>query len=153
MDCECVQSGLPFTLTTNFDAAGLGNVPAQVAGNRPNLLCDPNQNAPHTLQQWFNTSCVQANPASAATVVSNTPGNAARGVINGPPTQRVDFLIFKNFHFGEGSKVLQLRAEFFNLFNITNFRGVQGSTTASNFGQVISVRDPRTIQLGAKLHF
>ena len=27
-----IQSGLPFTLTTNFDAAGLGNVPSQVAG-------------------------------------------------------------------------------------------------------------------------
>ena len=36
-----LQSGLGFTPTTNFDAAGLGNVPALVAGNRPNVLCDP----------------------------------------------------------------------------------------------------------------
>src|SRR5205823_9267465 len=44
-----LQSGLPFTATTSsFDAAGLGNNPALIAGNRPSLLCDPNANAPHT---------------------------------------------------------------------------------------------------------
>ena len=149
-----LQTGLPFTLTTNFDAAGLGNIPALVAGNRPNLLCDPNANAPHTLQQWFNTACVQANPPSASTVVANVVGNAPRGAINGPPTKRVDFSLFKNIRFGsEGDKRLQLRGEFFNIFNHTNFRGVQGSTTAATYGQIISVRDPRTIQLGAKFIF
>jgi hypothetical protein len=148
-----IQSGLPFTLTTNFDAAGLGNVSALVAGNRPNLLCDPNLHAPHTLQQWFDTSCVQANPPSAITAVANVVGNSARGVINGPPTQRIDFSIFKNFRFGDGDTRLQMRAEFFNIFNHTNFRGVQGSTTASTFGQVIVVRDSRTIQFGTKLLF
>ncbi len=148
-----IQTGLPFTLTTNFDAAGLGNVPALVAGNRPNLLCDPNQNAPQTQQQYFNTSCVQANPASAATIVANVPGNAARGVLNGPPTERVDFSLFKSFRFGEGDTRLQLRAEFFNVLNHTNFRTIQTSTTAGTFGQVIAVRDPRTIQIGAKLMF
>jgi hypothetical protein len=148
-----IQSGLPFTLTTNFDAAGLGNVPALVAGNRPNLLCDPNQNAPQTQQQYFNTSCVQPNPASAATVVANVVGNAARGGLNGPPTQRVDFSLFKTFRFGEGETRLQLRAAFFNVFNHTNFRTIQPATTSGTFGQVIAVRDPRMIQIGAKLSF
>ncbi len=149
-----LQTGLPFTLTTNFDAAGLGNIPALVAGNRPNLLCDPNTNAPHTLQQWFNTACVQTNPPSASTVVANVVGNAPRGAILGPSTKRVDFSLFKNFNFGrEGAMKLQLRGEFFNVFNHTNFRGVQGSTTSATYGQIISVRDPRTIQLGAKFIF
>jgi hypothetical protein len=148
-----IQSGLPFTLTTNFDAAGLGNVPAIVAGNRPNLLCDPNQNAPQTAQQYFVTSCVQANPASAATVVANVVGNAARGVLNGPPTQRFDFSLFKTFRFGEGETRLQVRAAFFNVFNHTDFRTIQPATTSGTFGQVIAVRDPRTIQIGAKLFF
>ena len=148
-----IQSGLPFTLTTNFDAAGLGNVPALVAGNRPNLLCDPNENAPHTFQQYFNTSCVQANPTSAAAAIANVVGNSARGVLNGPPTRRVDFSLFKTFRFGEGQTRLQMRAELFNVFNHTNFRTIQASTTAGTFGQVIAVRDPRTIQVGAKLLF
>ena len=148
-----IQSGLPFTLTTNFDAAGLGNVTALVAGNRPNLLCNPNENAPRTLQQYFNTSCVQANPAGTATVVANVVGNAARGTLNGPPTQRVDFSLFKNFPLGKKEARLQIRAEFFNLFNHTNFRTIQASTTSATYGQVIAVRDGRTIQFGTKLIF
>jgi hypothetical protein len=152
-----MQSGLPFTITTSsFDAAGLGNNPALVAGNRPNLLCDPNQNAPHTQQQYFNIACFQRNPAAGA-IVSNTPGNSPRGIINGPPTYRVDFTMTKNIRFGENTR-LQLRGEAFNVFNHTNFRGFVGvpnslNVTSSNFGQIGSVRDPRNIQLGVKLYF
>jgi len=89
-----LQSGLPFTPTTNFDAAGLGNIPALQAGNRPNVLCDPNANAPHTFEQWFNTTCFQQNPTTG-TGVANVVGNAGRGVINGPPTKRVDFSLLR----------------------------------------------------------
>jgi hypothetical protein len=85
--------------------------------------------------------------------VANVVGNASRGALNGPPTQRVDFSLFKTFRFGEGETRLQMRAEFFNVFNHTNFRAIQGSTTVSTFGQVITVRDPRTIQFGSKLFF
>ncbi|MFL6230622.1 MAG: carboxypeptidase regulatory-like domain-containing protein [Pyrinomonadaceae bacterium] len=145
-----LQSGLPFTPTTNFDAAGLGNTPALQAGNRPNLVCDPNSNAPHTFEQFFNTSCVQANPTAAP--VANVVGNAGRGVIEGPPTYRVDFSLFKNIRIGE-NKRLQLRGEAFNIFNHTNFRAISASTTAAAYGQVTSVRDPRNIQLGIKFIF
>ena len=72
------NSGLPFTVvTSNFDPAGLGNNPALVAGNRPNLLCDPNENAPHTLQQWFNIACFERNP-TATSGIPNVPGNSPR---------------------------------------------------------------------------
>ena len=43
--------------TSSFRSGGLGFIPALIAGGRPNLLCDPNENAPHTQQQWFNTAC------------------------------------------------------------------------------------------------
>ncbi len=57
------NSGLPFSpATSNFDPAGLGFLVANPTG-RPNLLCDPNENAPHTREQWFNTACFQLNPA------------------------------------------------------------------------------------------
>jgi hypothetical protein len=145
-----LQSGLPFTPTTNFDADGLGNTPALQAGNRPNLLCDPNANAPHTFEQWFNTACIQPNPTAAP--VLNVVGNAGRGVIQGPPTKRVDFSLFKNFRLTE-TKRLQLRGEAFNVFNHTNFRAISASTTAGNLGVVTTVRDPRNIQLGIKFIF
>jgi hypothetical protein len=153
-----LQSGLPFTATTNFDAAGLGNIPALIAGNRPNVVCDPNANAPHTFESWIaNTPgsvCFQINPTSG-TGFPNVVGNAGRGTIQGPPTKRVDFSTFKNFRFGETWK-LQLRGEVFNIFNKTNFRGITSlaiQNLGGTFGTISTVRDPRTIQLGAKLTF
>jgi hypothetical protein len=150
------QTGLPFTATTSsFDAAGLGNNPALVAGNRPNMLCDPNAGAPHTQQQYFNTACFQLNPALAANFgLVNTPGNAPRGGINGPPTKRFDVSLMKNIRFGEGRYAFQLRGEFFNVFNHTNFRSFSSTNVTSTlFGVIGAVRDPRTIQFGAKFSF
>jgi hypothetical protein len=147
------NTGLPFTATTSsYDAAGLGNNPAAIAGNRPNLLCDPNASAPHTQAQYFNTACFQANPGATATGLSNNPGTAGRGIINGPPTTRVDFSLMKNIRFSENLR-LQLRGEAFNLFNHTNFRTIGTNVTAANYGQVTAVRDPRNIQLAVKFYF
>ncbi|HEX5704421.1 MAG TPA: carboxypeptidase-like regulatory domain-containing protein [Pyrinomonadaceae bacterium] len=146
-----LQTGLPFTaLGANIDPAGLGNIPALIAGNRPNTLCDPNAGAPNTFLQWFNTGCFQPNPTSGT--VPNVVSNTGRGTIDGPPTQRVDFSVFKRFNFGERVS-LQLRGEAFNVFNHTNFRAIQTNITNAAYGNVITVRDPRTIQLGAKLSF
>jgi hypothetical protein len=48
---------------------------------------------------------------------------------------------------------LQFRAEFFNLFNHTQWSGVSTSLGAVTFGQVTSARDPRITQLGLRLIF
>jgi hypothetical protein len=147
------NTGLPFTVTTSsYDPGGLGFIPAAIAGGRPNLLCDPNENAPHTQQQYFNTACFEANPASTATNLRNTPGSAGRGVVEGPSTSRVDFTMTKNIRFNENMR-LQLRGEAFNIFNHTNFRTIGTNVTLATFGQVTAVRDPRTIQLGVKFYF
>ena len=85
------QTGLPFTAaTSDLDYAGLGLINANPAA-RPNLLCNPNDNAPHTAEQWFNTSCFQRNPpdtGNGSTGLPNNPGTAGRGVIDGPGTTR-----------------------------------------------------------------
>jgi hypothetical protein len=82
----------------------------------------------------------------------NTPGTAGRGVIDGPGTTRFDFTLSKNVRFRE-SLSLQLRGEVFNIFNHTNFRALTTNVTNDGFGQVSTVRDPRTMQLGAKISF
>ncbi len=147
-----LQTGLPFSpLGANYDAAGLGNIPAIIAGNRPNTLCDPNANAPHLFEQFFNTACFQLNPTTGV-IPGNNVNTGGRGTINGPSTKRVDFSLFKNLHFGETVR-LQIRAEAFNIFNHTNFRVIQTSVASAVYGQVTTVRDPRTIQFGAKLSF
>jgi hypothetical protein len=151
-----LQSGLPFTpSTSSWDPAGLGLIPAAIAGARPNTICDPNQNAPHQFLQWYNTSCYQSTPTVNAGIV-NVPGNGARGAITGPPTKRFDFSLFKNIPIGkaEGDTALQLRMEVFNIFNHTNFRALASTNVTSTLvGQISTVRDPRTIQIGAKLTF
>jgi hypothetical protein len=150
-----LQSGVPFTATTsNLDYAGLALINANPAA-RPNLLCDPNQNAPRTAQQFFNASCFQVNPpvtGAGSTGLPNTPGTAGRGVINGPGTTRFDFTLSREVRFRENLS-LQLRGEVFNIFNHTNFRGLTTNVTSAGFGQVATVRDPRTMQLGAKIIF
>jgi hypothetical protein len=152
------QSGLPQTVTTSsFDAAGLGNSPARISGNRPTQTCNPNDGAPHTVAQWFNIDCFVPNPIDPRTdpdapLISNVPGSAGRGIIEGPGTKRVDFTLSKNFRFSEHMR-LQLRAEAFNLFNWTNPRGLSLNRTSASFGQVLTFRDPRTLQLGAKFYF
>ncbi|MDQ2746785.1 MAG: hypothetical protein M3T96_05945, partial [Acidobacteriota bacterium] len=151
------QTGLPFTATTsNFDPAGLGLINANPTA-RPIVTCDPNANAPNTQGQFFNTACFQLNPLNTANTTAlgftNNPGNAGRGIIFGPRTVRLDLTASKNIRFGETVR-LQLRAEGFNVFNTTNFRGFSSlNVTSSLFGVIGSVRDPRTLQLGAKVSF
>jgi Carboxypeptidase regulatory-like domain len=167
------NTGLPFTPTVSaFDPAGLGLIPPPTTVARPNVVCNPNQGAPNSPQQWFNTACFQPTPISNTTVAglspfTNTVGNGGRGIIFGPSTKRVDFTLSKNLRFSERFGI-QLRGEAFNIFNWTNFRGLNtavfNTTTAPNtispvgngtsvFGQISSVRDPRVIQLGIKLNF
>jgi Carboxypeptidase regulatory-like domain/TonB dependent receptor len=160
------NTGLPFTAAlSSYDPAGIGYIPSIHAGGRPYLLCDPNSNAPHTADQWFNGACFSLQQPAGATGQSNAVGNAPRGAIDGPPTKRVDFTMTKNIRFSEGVR-LQLRAEAFNVFNHTNFRNLSvsraiasqtlcavGTTVCSGFGTVTTFRDPRILQFGAKLYF
>ncbi len=46
------QTGAPLTATLSGTYSNTGTT----SGDRPNLIGDPNANAPHTPQQWFNTS-------------------------------------------------------------------------------------------------
>jgi hypothetical protein len=141
-------SGLPLTVTASRDPAGLGlRDPNSFAGGRPNLVGDPNANAPHTVNQWFNTSAFVFVPTG-----SNLPGNAPRGAVRGPGDQRWDLSLFKNIRMTESTK-LQFRAEAINVFNHTNFNTVSTSRTSALYGQVLSARDARIMQLALKLNF
>ena len=156
-----VQTGLPFTATySGYDPAGLGFINgSSPTGGRPNVTCNPNSGGKHTFEEYFNYSCFQNGNPSLAPFV---PGNAGRGVINGPGTKRVDFTLTRNFRFNETMN-LQIRGEAFNAFNHTNFNTlnlaastphtVASTGAVSGLGVVASVRDPRTIQLGVKFSF
>jgi hypothetical protein len=78
----------------------------------------------------------------------------------GPGLVNFNWSLFKNINFREGGLPnLELRFEFFNVFNHTQFgnpannNGLDANTGDANFGQVVAAYDPRTLQLGAKFHF
>jgi hypothetical protein len=48
---------------------------------------------------------------------------------------------------------MDIRAEFFNVFNHAQFNNPVGNFTASNFGQITSAAGPRIGQVAAKIRF
>jgi hypothetical protein len=144
-----LTTGLPLSPASSLgrDPAGLGIIGSSSAGPRPDWACNPNVGAPHTRQQWFNTSCFVDVPAGVI-----RPGNAGRGIIQGPGLERWDVSLFKNLRFGERAS-FQFRAEAFNVFNHTNPNGIGTSLGSSTYGQITSYRDPRLLQLAAKFYF
>jgi len=143
-----IGAGQPLTPTTaSVDPAGLGILGSSVAGPRPDMICDPNKGAPHTIFQWFNTACFADVPAGVV-----RPGNAGRGVIRGPGFQNWNISLFKSFNFTERWKI-QLRGEAFNFINHPNPNNPTIGITSTLYGKITGFHDPRIIQLAAKLYF
>ena len=64
----------------------------------------------------------------------------------------MSFSLFRTININERAR-LQLRGEFFNLFNKTNF-GNPGSTVGTtNYGVITSAAASRNVQFALKLHF
>jgi hypothetical protein len=136
------QTGFPFTVIEPT------NISLTSQTNRPNMTCDPNENAPHTTAQWFNTSCFQRLTLAAN---AGQVGNEARNEVRGPGYNRTDLSLFKNFAFG--TQQVQLRIEVFNVFNQERF-GQPGNTLgAATFGAITAAEDGRIVQLGFKYTF
>jgi hypothetical protein len=113
-------------------------------------------------------------PSSNGSAIANATGtdfgNVGRNVLRGPGQVNVDFSVIKRFPFAE-SRNIELRAEFFNLFNHPNFANPVSNLSAvpatsidantgritsnpGDFGRVISTsNNPRLIQFAVKLNF
>ena len=137
-----MEGGLPLNITLG---GSQGNNGLADATNRPNI--NGAIAYPQAVNEWFNTSIFSA-PAVGQW------GDLTKGAVRGPGRDNWNLSLFKAFVFSEkhGSQ-LQLRFESFNAFNHTQFNAVSTTYTASNFGAVTSVWDPRVFQLGAKLIF
>ncbi|MEJ7608686.1 MAG: hypothetical protein WKF37_21055 [Bryobacteraceae bacterium] len=73
-------------------------------------------------------------------------------LVRGPGITNFDVSFSKRVAFSERVS-LQLRGEFFSLFNHTQFANVGTLVGAGTFGQVTSARDPRIVQFGLRLAF
>jgi hypothetical protein len=162
--------GLPFSVVSaNGVGDGLTPRAELVPGYGNGALPDGQRN----IHQWFNTSAFVSIPLTG-TLANGQWGNSGRNILQGPGTKNVDFSAFKNFQLTE-SKALQIRGEFFNLFNTPQFNNpsavapspaatsttlVPNITSGSAYGTIASAGSPTTfqrisreIQLAAKFTF
>jgi len=142
-----LQSGRPFTvaLLSEVDNSNTGrSILGFGANDRPSLAGNPRVADPGE-SQWFNTSAFVTPPFGSF-------GNAGRNILEGPGLATFNVSLLKNVAANERLN-LQLRTEFFNLFNRTNYDLPDNFVGSPTFGRILSAQNPRHIQLGLKLLF
>ncbi|MFY9647811.1 MAG: TonB-dependent receptor [Terriglobales bacterium] len=127
--------GLPFSVTS---PNGVGDGLTPRAEILPGFGNGSLATGKRTLKEWFNTAAFTAAPAGQW-------GNAGRNILQGPGTKNVDFSAFKDIHLTE-SKTLQLRSEFFNLFNTPQFNNPGSVAGTAAAGTISSAGSPTTFQ-------
>ena len=144
-----VNSSTPFTV---YDSA---NVSLQAPhpgvsgmfGDRPNVIGNPNNGAPHTVNRWISYSAFQRlDPVADA----GQFGNESRNTINGPAFGTLDAAAQKSIPLGESTKLL-FRAEAFNVTNHVNFIPPINDINSPVFGQIVEAQSPRVLQFALKL--
>jgi hypothetical protein len=94
------------------------------------------------------------NPNTFARASIGVQGNTGRNPLRGPGLNNFDWAFFKDTQITESTRI-ELRFEFYNLFNHTQFSssGVTTDINSVNFGRILAANDPRLIQLAAKFYF
>jgi hypothetical protein len=147
-----VQTGAPLTIEAGRDisqtalggdrAVYLGAPDEMGSGSRGPGGCRPGE-AP----------CKDfLDPSKFALPAAGEFGNVGKGAFRGPSLTTWNMGFFKNFPIGEKVR-LQLRGEFFNIFNQTNFEAPETEFTAGGFGGIREAMDPRITQVALKLTF
>jgi outer membrane receptor protein involved in Fe transport len=116
---------------------------------RPNIVAQPAlQKSERSLNRWFNTAAFQA-PAPL------TLGTSAKFPnIQGPGLASLDVSLIRFFPVPvRDTMKFELRGDFFNALNRSNFTPPGGTFGTPVFGRVTGARLPRTIQLGLKFWF
>jgi outer membrane receptor protein involved in Fe transport len=151
-----LQSGRPIPIITSNDTTG-----RFYFNQRPNVVPGVNPILPH-----WNPFTGYLNAAAFAQPAFGTFGDLGRDSIYGPGYSNLDFSVTKNTKLYERLN-LQLRAEFFNIFNHPNFALPAGSINpgVAPAGQISQTPDvaqgnpglggggPRVVQLAAKFTF
>jgi hypothetical protein len=146
---ERISSGFPVPLidSNNQSGSAFNSGGDSYNFNRPNQVrpCKV-YDADHSKHQWINPSCFYA-PAPGEL------GDAARVPVVGPDFVNTDFSLIKKIVLPRKID-LDFRAEFFNLFNHTQYGMPVQDINAFGFGALNStVNNPRLIQLALKLSF
>jgi hypothetical protein len=149
------QTGRPMSVTQGSDISGTG-----IGQDRGSFTgVDPYLSGPcagvASCKLWLNPAAFKL---ATDPSVKNTFGNVGKGSLRFPGYYAWDMGISKVFALTERYKI-QLRGEFFNLFNQVNFLSDEGTvnnfSTVSNgnFGRLRTAMDPRVGQLALKFIF
>ncbi len=139
------NTGVPINVVIPRDIANIG---PRVQAQRPDLVGDPLAGVSGAPEQSLNRSAF-AEPAPY------TFGNAGRNIVTGPGLFQMDFGLYKNFRLTE-TMGLQVRSEYFNVFNNVNFGTPNANFDSSAFGTIGALaagQTARQVQFGVKLLF
>ena len=132
----------------NFDFSGGGD------GTRVNITGPVDYVKDSTTLQWVAPDFV-ARPARGEF------GNAGKWAFRNPGIHNWDMAVFKNIPLGGKARALQFRWEAYNVFNHTQYAGVDttarfnpaGQQINATFGRVTSARPPRQMQASLRIQF
>jgi hypothetical protein len=144
-------------------------IPVFIFENDDNSLLGTNNSGPIPLgidtPNYSGGSVQKLNPRKLGNLYFNTSGfsaetighlgTARRSFFQGPGINNFNTALSKNAKFFE-RYTLEFRAEFFNVFNHTQFESVpqsSGNFDSSEFGEAPAAADPRIGQLALKLQF
>lgn len=139
------QTGTPFTVNSGVDNA-LTNVGSNFADlTGVDWRIPGGRSRAAEIEQYFNKAAFRVNAVG-------TIGTGRRNQLTSPGAWNADCSLFKSFHATERIR-LQLRGEFFNLFNHTRLGVPNATVTSPQFGRITSSYEPRIVQVAAKVIF
>ncbi len=137
-----VQTGPPVTAITQTNSCACFSAGSQ----RPNALSNPNlPSGQRSVAQWFSGAAF-AEPANF------TFGNEGVGIIRAPGLVDFDLSLARTFQLRERFHA-ELRGDFFNAFNHTNFGLPNTSYGSASFGVISNSGPARQIELGVRIFF
>ena len=98
---------------------------------------------------WFNPDVLNVDYPAGTFTYGTLPRNSFRG----PTRGNFDLSLAKKIPIVGERFSAELRADFFNIFNHTEFQMPTLTYADPSFGQVTSTYDPRIIQLAVRLSF
>jgi carboxypeptidase family protein/TonB-dependent receptor-like protein len=153
------HSGFPLDVLANLStrrtrpgpsgAGDSGLVFATLTG--PLTFSDPHTSTPGAPGNTF----FSGNFTSPSDTVITGSYGSGRSLFRGPGRTNLDMAISKSTRLsgGDGKLALQVRAEFFNMFNSVQFLEPDTNISSGTFGQVTSTYPARVIQFGGKITF
>jgi hypothetical protein len=156
-----LQSGRPFTVNTTAAFQPLRDANGNITGLGPNSgdynADGDNNDYPNVTsysmltgrKNYLNGSIFKSN---FTVPTLGTEGNEKWGQFRNPGFAETDLNLSKDTRLTERWR-LQLRFEFYNLFNRVNLGGINANLTSANFGKSTSQLNPRNVQIGARISF